>query len=86
MSSGKPEVLSSTKRSMEDRIVELEAENSRLQRLVAELLLNNQQLRDAHLPNQSVSGGVDQNRNRRHSECSLLDSHPGSKSDKLTGG
>ena len=56
MSLGKPEVLSSTKRCIEDRIWELEAENSRLQRLVAELLLKNQQLRDAHLPNPSDSG------------------------------
>jgi hypothetical protein len=53
---------------MEDRIMELEIENSRLQRLVAELLLKNQQLRDAHLPNQSDSGKSDQNRNRPHSE------------------
>jgi hypothetical protein len=47
MSSGKPEVFTSTKRCMEDRIMELEVENSRLQQLVAELLLKNQQLRNA---------------------------------------
>jgi hypothetical protein len=47
---------------MEDRIMELEVENSRLQRLVAELLLKNQQLRDEHLPNQRDSGKFDQNR------------------------
>jgi hypothetical protein len=35
---------------MENRIVELEIENSRLQRLVVELLLTNQQLRDGKLP------------------------------------
>jgi hypothetical protein len=39
MSSEKPEVLSSTERCIEDRLAELEAENSRLQRLVAELPL-----------------------------------------------
>jgi hypothetical protein len=47
---------------MEDRIMELEVENSRLQRLVAELLVKNQQLRDAHLSNQSDSGKFDRNR------------------------
>jgi hypothetical protein len=35
----KTEVFTSTKRCMEDRIMELEVENSRLQQLVAELLL-----------------------------------------------
>jgi hypothetical protein len=35
---------------MEHRVMELEVENSRLQRLVAELLLKNQKLRDGHLP------------------------------------
>ena len=68
MSSGKSEVLSSTKRCMEDRIMKLEEENSRLQRLVAELLLKNQQLRDAHLPNQSDSGKFDRNRRQPHAE------------------
>jgi hypothetical protein len=58
MSSGKSEVLSSAKRGMEDRIMELEIENSRLQRLVAELLLKNQQLRDPRLPNQSDNGKI----------------------------
>jgi hypothetical protein len=48
MSSGKPEVPSSTERNIENRIMELEAETSRLQRLVAELLLRNQELRDGH--------------------------------------
>ena len=62
MSSGKPEVPSSTEGNMENRVMELEVENSRLQRLVAELLLKNQQLRDAHLPDQSDSGRFDQNR------------------------
>lgn len=37
---------SSTERNMENRTMELEVENSRLQRLVAELLLRNQKLRD----------------------------------------
>jgi hypothetical protein len=49
MSSGKPEVVGSTKNNIEDRAMELELENLRLRRLVAELLLKNQQLRDAHL-------------------------------------
>jgi len=40
---------------MEDRIMELAVENSRLQQLVAELLLKNQQLRDAHLPSQTIA-------------------------------
>jgi hypothetical protein len=53
---------------MEDRIMELEGENSRLQRLLAELLLKNQQLRKAHLPSQSDSGNFNQNRSRPHSE------------------
>jgi len=52
-------VLSSTKRCMDDRIMELEIENSRLQRLIAELLLKNQQLRNAHLPNQNDSRTFD---------------------------
>jgi hypothetical protein len=64
----KPEVLSSTKRCMEDRIMELEVENSRLQRLVVELLLKNQQLRDAHLPSPNHSGKFNQNRSRPRAE------------------
>jgi hypothetical protein len=47
MPSEKPEVFGSTNGWMEDRIMELEGENSRLRRLVGELLLKNQQLRDA---------------------------------------
>jgi len=39
--------------------MELEVQNSRLQRLVAELLLKNQQLRNAHLPNQNDSRTFD---------------------------
>jgi hypothetical protein len=50
MFSANPEVLSSTEGNMKYRVVELEVENSRLQRLVAELLLTNQKLRDGHLP------------------------------------
>jgi len=50
MSSREPEVPSSIRRGLEDRVAELEVENSRLQRLVAELLVNNQRLRNAHLP------------------------------------
>ena len=82
MSLGKPEVLSSTKRCIEDRIMELEVENSRLQQLVAELLLKNQQLRDTHLPNQRDSGKFDRNRSRPHAKRFLLDSHPVSKSEE----
>jgi hypothetical protein len=40
---------------MEDRIVELEAEKRRLQRLVAELLVDNQRLRETQLSHQSNS-------------------------------
>ena len=65
---GKPEVLGSMKRCREDRVMELEVENSRLRRLVAELLLRNQQLRDANLPSQSARIHFDQNRNRSFSE------------------
>jgi hypothetical protein len=64
MSLGKSEGFRSTEKRMEDRLTELEVENSRLQRLVAELLLQNQLLRDAHLP----SDTFDQSRNRPHSE------------------
>lgn len=86
MSSEKPEVFTSTKRCMEDRMMELEVENSRLQQLVAELLLKNQQLRDAHLPSPNHTGKFDQNRSRPHAEGSLPEPHPVSKSDELTGG
>jgi hypothetical protein len=48
--------------------MELEVESSRLQRLVAELLLRNQQLRDANLFSQSDSIHLDQSRNRLFSE------------------
>ena len=41
-------------------VFELEEQNSRLQRLVAELLLKNQQLRNAYTPNQMVGKGSDQ--------------------------
>lgn len=64
MSPGKSEVFRSTERRIEDRLLELEVENSRLQRLVAELLLQNQLLRDAQLPGHNF----DQNRNRPNSE------------------
>jgi hypothetical protein len=40
---------------MEDRIVELEAEKERLQRLVAELLVDNQRLRETQLSYQRNS-------------------------------
>ena len=50
MFSGNPEVLSSTEGNMKYRVMELEVENSRLQRLVAELLLTNQKLRDGYSP------------------------------------
>jgi hypothetical protein len=35
--------------------MELELEKSRLQRLIAELLLKNQQLRNAHVPGQTIA-------------------------------
>jgi hypothetical protein len=54
MSLGKPKVLGSIERCIEDRVMELEVENSRLRRLVAELLLKNQQLRTAHPPSQNI--------------------------------
>jgi hypothetical protein len=38
---------------MEERIAELEVENSRLRRLVTELLMKNQRLREAQLSRQS---------------------------------
>jgi hypothetical protein len=50
MFSANPEVLSSTEGNMKYRVMELEVEKSRLQRLVAELLLKNQKLREGHLP------------------------------------
>ena len=68
MYSGKPEVFSSTKRCLEDRVMDLEIENSRLQRLVIELLMENQRLRDTQLSSQSDSSVPDRNRNWPHSE------------------
>jgi hypothetical protein len=59
MSSGKPEVPSSTERDMKNRVMELEIENSRLQRLVAELLLKNQRLRDVQRSDSLLDGAVD---------------------------
>jgi len=50
MSSVNTEVPSSTERNMETRVMELEVEKSRLQQLVAELLLKNQKLRDRPSP------------------------------------
>lgn len=49
MSSGTHVAPGSTGKSMNNRVMELEEENSRLQRLVAELLLKNQMLRDERL-------------------------------------
>ena len=46
---------SSIRRGLEDRVMELEVENSRLQRLIAELLLSNQQLRNGHVPDQTIA-------------------------------
>jgi hypothetical protein len=82
MSLGKPEVLALPRDVLEVRIMELEVENSRLQQLVAELLLKNQQLRDTHLPNQRDSGKFDRNRSRPHAKRFLLDPHPVSKSEE----
>lgn len=47
MSSRKPEFLGSTENHREERDMDLKEEISRLQQLVAELLLKNQRLRDA---------------------------------------
>jgi hypothetical protein len=47
-------VFSSTNR-MEDPIVELEAEKRRLQRLVAELLVDNQRLRERNCPVKAIA-------------------------------
>jgi hypothetical protein len=55
ISSWKPEVTTSNGKYLEDRVTELEIENSRLQRLVVELLIKNQQLRDTRL-SQSDNG------------------------------
>jgi hypothetical protein len=62
ISSWKPEVTSSNGKCLEDRLTELEVENSRLQRLVVELLFKNQQLRDTRL-GQSDNGRFDRTRN-----------------------
>jgi hypothetical protein len=62
ISSWKPEVTNSNGKYLEDRLTELETENSRLQRLVVELLFKNQQLRDTRL-SQSDDGRFDRTRN-----------------------
>jgi hypothetical protein len=62
MSTWKPEVTSSNGKFLEDRLTELEVENSRLQRLVVELLFKNQQLRDTRL-SQSDNGRFDRTPN-----------------------
>jgi hypothetical protein len=58
MSLGKP-VPGSIKRCIEDRVTELDEENTRLRRLIAELLLKNQQLRAAHPPSESHYESLD---------------------------
>ena len=58
----KLEVTSSNGKYLEDRLTELEVENSRLQRLIVELLFKNQQLRDTRL-SQSDNGRFDRTRN-----------------------
>jgi hypothetical protein len=68
MSSKKSEVVALAQNSMEDRVRELEVENSRFQRLVAELLMKNQQLREAHLPTQINDKTLDRHRGLPHSE------------------
>jgi hypothetical protein len=45
-------------RSVSYRLIELEAENLRLQRLVAELLIKNQQLRDMYCGDTDSSEGI----------------------------
>jgi hypothetical protein len=59
MSQGKPEVLGALKHNNEDRITELEAANTRLQGLVAELLFKNQRLRSASLADYLVGNSSD---------------------------
>lgn len=54
-----PEVRGAVKSNSEDRIIELEAQNIRLQGLVAELLFKNQRLRSAHLAYQMVGDSSD---------------------------
>jgi len=55
MPSEKTEIPRLINRCTEDRIAELEIENSRLRRLVTELLMKNQQLREAQQSLQSDS-------------------------------
>lgn len=50
MASSKPEVTKPVRSGLDDRIIELEIQNDRLQRLVAELLIKNQKLRQTQLP------------------------------------
>ncbi len=59
MAHEKPEVRGAVKSNSEDRLIELEAQNIRLQRLVAELLFKNQRLRSAHLAYQMVGDSSD---------------------------
>lgn len=66
MSSGKPEVLNPANRSIEDRLSELELENSHLQRLVVELLLKNQYLRETLLFHRRDIVILDQNQKWSH--------------------
>jgi len=70
MSSEQPTLFSSTTGCKEDRIMELKVENSCLQRLIAELLLKNQRLREANLGSQSDCGKINQNRSRQRTESS----------------
>ena len=52
-------MLGASKTNSEDRIIELEAENTRLQSLVAELLFKNQRLRSEYLADQMERDGSD---------------------------
>lgn len=53
ISSGNPEAFGLNQRSIEDQCMELEIQNSCLQRLIVELLFNNQRLRDTRSTGQS---------------------------------
>jgi hypothetical protein len=50
MPSQNPEALNSIIRCLEDRAEELEVQKERLQRLLVELIMENQQLRDQQQP------------------------------------
>ncbi len=66
MSPAKLEMPGGLKDSTEDRIAQLDAENTRFRRLVAELLFENQQLRTAHLYDQVVGTNMNSSSRALH--------------------